>query len=699
MTGVEILLYPALGAVAAALLGAPYAFYLKRLAAKADAQALTAAEDADRARALLAASPDASFVFEGASGIEFCSRRLARLLGLGADGSALHFADVLAALEPGDAEALARATEALRRDGTVFETVIVKNDAAVVVAGTRARAASGGTVADSLWFRPIPAVPARKMPAPPPAALGRDPAIPPPAASAAAADRTTAEVLEALAAPIALFAADGRLALCNAACARLWRLERAWLETGPTLSEILEALRARRRLPEVPDFHAYKAEQTALLRLTKPAPPILMHLPDDTVLSLRASPRLGGGAIFVYEDVTGELALKSSLKTATRVQDVTLDNLHEGVAVYGGDGRLKLSNREFARLWNLNPATLAAGAHLADFIEAMRPYRRDVEDWPRFRERLAGRLLSRRVGHGRIERSDDTVIDYATVPLPDGAVLLGYLDATDTARTEEALLERALAFEEAARLKSQFIANVSHEIRTPLTSVIGFAEVLATGHFGTLTPRQTDYARHILDSAQSLMTVVGDILDLASIEAGALELRLDAVDVHAMLVSVLGLVRERGRRRELHLAFDAPPDIGWIQADESRLKQVLFHLLSNAIAFTPPRGGVRLLAAREGDEVVLAVADTGVGIPLADQARVQLPFEKVVPVRVGVGGALARGAGGAGTSGAGLGLTLVRRLVELHGGAVELKSVPNRGTTVTCRLPAGGAKAKDAFQI
>ncbi|MEK7244873.1 MAG: ATP-binding protein, partial [Pseudomonadota bacterium] len=421
-----------------------------------------------------------------------------------------------------------------------------------------------------------------------------------------------------------------------------------------------------------------------------------MHLPDNTVLSLRALPRSGGGAIFVYEDVTDSLALRSSLATATRVQDVTLDNLHEGVAVFGGDGRLKLANREFARLWNLNPDTLAAGAHLADFIEAMRPFRQDVEDWPLFRERLAGRLLSRRAGRGRIERSDDTVIDYATAPLPDGAVLLGYLDATDTARTEEALLERALAFEEAARLKSQFIANVSHEIRTPLTSVIGFAEVLAAGHFGALTPRQMDYAQHIFDSAQGLMTVVGDILDLASIEAGALELRLDAVDVHAMLVSVLGLVRERARRKELHLEFDAPTDIGWIQADESRLKQVLFHLLSNAIAFTPPHGGVRLLAAREGDEMALAVADTGVGIPLADQERVQLPFEKIVPIRAG---GLARGAGAPGTSGAGLGLTLVRRLIELHGGTIALKSVPNRGTTVTCRLPASGAKAKDAFQI
>ncbi len=680
MTGIESLLYPALTAGIALFLGVPVVLYYKRAAGRAATQALLAAEDADRARALLAACPDASFVFEGARGTEFCSRRLARLLGLGSDGHALRFADVLAALAPADAETLARATERLRSDGTIFDTVVMRGGIPIAVAGTRARDAGGGTVADSLWFRPMPGPPAPE-------------AQPLPADAPATANATAAaDILESLVTPVAVFAADGRLAACNGSCAGLWRLERRWLETGPHWGEILEALRARRRLPEVPDFHAYKAEQLALLGLAQPAPPALIHLPDDTVLSLRASPRREGGAVFVYEDVTAELALKSSLKTATRVHDTTLDNLHEGAAVFGADGRLKLANREFARLWNLKPESLAAGLRLADFIEAMRPFRRDVEDWPGFAERLAGRLLSRRKGEGRIERSDDTVIDYATVPLPDGAVLLGYLDATDRARTEETLLERALAFEEAARLKSQFIANVSHEIRTPLTSVIGFAETLDAGYFGTLTPRQTEYVRHIDESARGLMAVVNDILDLASIEAGSLDLELDAVDVHALLVSVLNLVRERARKRDLRLEFDAPHDIGWLRADERRLRHVLFHLLSNAIAFTPPRGGVRLLAAREGDEVVLAVADTGVGIPFADLERVQKAFEKVIPVRPA-------GIGNAGTGGAGLGLTLVRRLIELHGGTFELKSLPNRGTTATCRIPAGGAKAKDAFRM
>lgn len=690
-----ILLPLLIGAGLALGLAAPFVY--RRIRA-AEANARAAEGDADKARALLAASPDATFVFEAQTGNEFCSRRLARLFDLGDDGRGVRFVDVMGRLASADAEALMRAVGPLRADGIRFEIVLVKDGALIAVAGTRARDSAGHAVADAIWFRPVPETStleaARNEGDSEPSAVKADDArAPVPTAL------PLAEVLNVLTVPIAVFAADGRLRACNAACARLWRVDAAWLETGPALGDILEALRARRRLPEVTDFHAFKAEQMALLTSPVPPSPVLMHLPDDTVLSLRVHPRGGtggkpAGAVFVYDDVTDSLALKSSLKTATRVQDVTLDNLHEGVAVFGADGRLKLANRAFAKLWALDEAALVGNVHLADVIEAMRPFRRDVADWPAFRDRLAGRLLGRRPGDGRIERSDGTVLNYATVPLPDGAVLLGYLDVTDGVRIEKAQLERARAFEEAARLKSQFIANVSHEVRTPLTSVIGFAEILAAGHFGDLSPRQGDYARGIFESARGLMTVVEDILDLASIEAGDLALKPDAVDVHAMLVAVLGLVRERARHRELRLEFDVPADIGWIHADPIRLKQVLFHLLSNAIAFTPARGGVRLSASRAGDRLELAVADTGVGIPLVDQDRVLRPFEKVVPIRVA-----GTGADVAGTSGAGLGLTLVRRLIELHGGTVALKSVPNRGTVVTCRLPAGGAKAKDAFQL
>ena len=178
------------------------------------------------------------------------------------------------------------------------------------------------------------------------------------------------------------------------------------------------------------------------------------------------------------------------------------------------------------------------------------------------------------------------------MPLPDGNVLLSYLDVTDSTRVEHALRERNEALETAGRLKSEFIANVSYELRTPLNAIIGFAEILTNQYFGELTPRQLDYSRGILDSSHRLLSLINDILDLATIEAGYMTLETGQLDIHTLMSSVLTLTRERARNQNLKLDFDCPPDIGTIEADERRLKQALFNLISNAIKFTPAGGSM-----------------------------------------------------------------------------------------------------------
>ncbi|HZU90229.1 MAG TPA: HAMP domain-containing sensor histidine kinase, partial [Stellaceae bacterium] len=223
---------------------------------------------------------------------------------------------------------------------------------------------------------------------------------------------------------------------------------------------------------------------------------------------------------------------------------------------------------------------------------------------------------------------------------------------------------------------SEFIANVSYELRTPLNAVIGFTEILTHQYFGTLNPRQLDYAHSILESANQLMTLINDIIDLATIEAGYMVLETETVEVQGMLQAVLTLTRERARNREIELRLKCPPDIGTIEADERRLKQALFNLVTNAIRFTPPGGSVSIEAAREGGDLLLSVADTGIGIPPVDQARVFEKFERASR-----------------HSGAGLGLSLVKSLVELHGGTVDIESEPDRGTKVTCRIPASRESA------
>jgi signal transduction histidine kinase len=213
-----------------------------------------------------------------------------------------------------------------------------------------------------------------------------------------------------------------------------------------------------------------------------------------------------------------------------------------------------------------------------------------------------------------------------------------------------------------------------------LNAIIGFAEILANQYFGELNPRQLDYSRGILDSSHRLMSLINDILDLATIEAGYMTLETQEIDIHAMMSGVLALSRERARNKNLALNFDCPTDIGTLVGDERRLRQALFNLISNAINFTPGGGSVTLSARRADGEVALSVIDTGVGVPQEDQARIFEKFERGSP--------LAR------QSGPGLGLSLVKSFIELHGGRVELTSSPGSGTTVTCHLSAAlGAPA------
>jgi signal transduction histidine kinase len=491
------------------------------------------------------------------------------------------------------------------------------------------------------------------------------------------------QVLENIHAAVAIYGPDKRLRFCNAAFANLWGIETDWLATGPSLDELLERLRERRRIPEFADFRAFKRQQLAMFTSLIEPQQELLHLPDDRTLSLAVSPHPLGGLVFVYEDVTDRLALERSYNTLIEVQRESLDNLFESIAVIGSDGRLKLHNPAYRKIWGLSEADLAGEPHIGEIVEKTRGFY-DAnglggENWPALKARIIARISGGALAGDLLDRADGTVLQVATVPLPDGNVLLSYQDVTDTQRVERALRERNEALETAGRLKSEFIANVSYELRTPLNAIIGFAEILANEYFGALTPRQLDYSRGILDSSHRLLSLINDILDLATIEAGYMTLETAQVDIHDMLETVLTLTRERARNQSLDLSLHCPDDIGVIEADDRRLKQALFNLISNAIKFTPPGGSIRLEAKREsnsrGDELVLSVTDTGVGIPMADQARVFEKFERGDPT-------LAQ-------TGAGLGLSLVKSLVELHGGTVTMTSSPDHGTVVRCHLPVG----------
>jgi len=492
-----------------------------------------------------------------------------------------------------------------------------------------------------------------------------------------------AEVLENLGTAIAIFSTDTRLTFFNTAFSLLWQLDADWLANKPSYANVLDALREHRRLPEVADYRAYKEEELRRFTSLLEAREDLLHLPDERTLRRVVSAHPFGGLLFTYEDVTDALALERSHKTSLAVHRETLDNLHEGVAVFSSDGRLRLSNPSYGRIWDVTAEELAGEPHIAELVERHREFFTTAGDWPAVRDGMLALFSERSARHGRLERSDGSILDYASVPLPDGAVLTTWLDVSDSARVERALRERNEALAVADRLKSEFIANVSAEVRTPLTTILGFSEILSHEYYGKLNRRQGEYTRGITEAGRYLLQVIGDILDLATIEAGQMTLSLNAVDIHAMLTGVLQLTRERLREKRLVMNFDCPLDIGWMVADERRIRQVLFNLLSNSVKFTPPHGQITLSAMRGEDdtgeaEILFTVADTGYGIAPDEQERVFGSF-----VRTKHDGR---------QGGAGLGLSLVKSFVELHDGRIEVISAPGEGTTFIIHLPAGQAE-------
>lgn len=486
------------------------------------------------------------------------------------------------------------------------------------------------------------------------------------------------DVLENLAVAVAIYGSDTRLKFYNSAYARLWDADPAWLDTEPTLGDELEKLRERRLVTEQVDFRAHKQEQIALFTSLIAPTETLVHLPDGKTLFKRVSPHPLGGLMFTYEDVTDRLSLEARYNTMIEVQRRTLDNLYEGVSLIGPDGRLKLCNSAYGRLWQFSEADLAGEPRMVDLVNKSRHfYPVEDDEWEAQRAEVLARLMSREPVSGSYYRADGSVLQYAGVPLPDGMMVMTYFDVTDSDRVERALRERNEALEEADRLKSEFVANVSYELRTPLNTIIGFAEVMHGNMFGPLNERQTEYMAGILEASEALLELINDILDLATIEAGYMTLDRVEFDIHTMMTGVFTLNRERARGKQQKLVLDCAEDIGSMFADERRLKQVLFNLVSNAIKFTPEQGAITLGASRDGDNVVFRVEDTGVGIHEEEQERVLEKFERGNRPRGRQSGV-----------GAGLGLSLVKSFVELHGGEVKLTSEPNAGTAIVCRLPA-----------
>jgi PAS domain S-box-containing protein len=398
---------------------------------------------------------------------------------------------------------------------------------------------------------------------------------------------------------------------------------------------------------------------------------------DGTLLEVDVTARVvrdPAGAVWFVALGEKDVSRLRRQRTAENLFRGLLESAPDAMVILGRNGRIALVNAQVERLFGYARAEL-----IGQPIEVLVPDRYRAQH-PGYRDAYFGAPRTRPMGAGLDlygRRKDGTEfaaeISLSPIDTEEGSLVTAAIrDVTDRKRDLE---EQSRRMHEANRLKSEFLANMSHELRTPLNAVIGFASLMHAGKAGQLSDVQAEYLGDILTSSRHLLQLINDVLDLAKIESGRIELHVEAVELGRLAGEVRDILRGLAteRRIRIELQVTAMPAV---MVDPRMLKQVLYNYLSNAIKFTPEGGRVWLRTGPAGSEAFrIDVEDTGIGIKTEDFTRLFVEFQQL---EAGTGKRY---------PGTGLGLALCKRIVEAHGGRVEVESTVGRGSTFAAVIP------------
>ncbi|MFC1835334.1 ATP-binding protein [Thermodesulfobacteriota bacterium] len=415
----------------------------------------------------------------------------------------------------------------------------------------------------------------------------------------------------------------------------------------------------------------------------------VVHWPDPPIC----------GMVGVGRDVTDREAPEwKSWEMDAMVRHV-FNSVHDAIVVHDDQGKILTMNHKGLEMFGM---VMSDVGHLP-YQESLKPAQTLYKPLPdeaamplMWEEVIAGHnKLFEGKGHNLADGSQFDIETFLTnITLDNETYILASIRDISERKQAERELERALGIasrlkreaEAASKAKSEFLTNMSHELRTPLNAVIGFSEILGDGYCGKLNGSQIDYIQQIFTSGHHLLLLINDILDLAKVEAGKMELRPVRVDLPQLLRNSLLMIKEKAIKHGLDLQLTLAEDLekAAIRADDVKLKQILFNLLSNAAKFTPDGGEIKLAAGKEDGHLKVSVSDTGMGINAEDHERIFAEFEQV------------DSSFGRRYEGTGLGLALTRKLVELHGGRITLESAgEGKGSTFTFAIPFVEAAASE----
>ncbi len=471
---------------------------------------------------------------------------------------------------------------------------------------------------------------------------------------------------------ICVYGPDRRVAMFNDTYNRV--MAGAPLSIGDTLAEVI-----RRRAdaseygPGEPD--AVFTEQLAH-DITRPQMRRRVR-PNGTAIDVRTAPLPDGGHISVVTDISALVHAETELRRRAEDMATMLDNIRQGVMLWGPDRRLVASNPIVAVLLDLPEEVLVPGQHETDVLNAMSKFGHfgaSAELVDQARQLLQ---LDRAVPFGReITTRTGRVLFAQSNPAPGGGWISTFSDITLMRRGEQEL-RRSKELAEAANLaKSRFLATMSHELRTPLNAIIGFSDVLLRDNRSVSGELVAEYSGQINHAGKQLLSLINVILDVARIESGRFDPDGEVVDIGKAISSAAGQADNAARAGEVSVITHVPEDMPRLRGDERRITQALSQLVSNAVKFTDAGGSVVIEAGLAPDGgLFVSIVDTGIGIPTSDLERVFEPFTQL-------DGSLSRR-----YPGAGLGLFMARAIVIAHGGQLTLSSQPGCGTDARFTLP------------
>lgn len=501
-----------------------------------------------------------------------------------------------------------------------------------------------------------------------------------------------AEAIENQSGGFALYGPDLRLITCNAAFAQIQPHVPEWRTPGVPLTDVLEAVARNNSFPgtEAMAPQEYAAYWHAYMR--NPDRPIQLYVGDNRWLQLEARRTPNGNTVVLFNDLSKLKQRERELATAQERLTAAIENLVDGFAYFDADERLVICNEAYRAFMQYAPKAIAPGYTIEEGLRN----RFTTEPLPIFpmpvEEYLQAFLRVHRGGNANVEvpTAAGRFVRIRNQRTPDGGVVVVVADISEL-KLRAAELEKARDVAERGRVeaqaanqaKSTFLATMSHEIRTPMNGVLGMMDVLEHQGLNDMQRRTVGTMR---DSAHALLRIIDDVLDFSKIEAGRLELEETAFSLSGLIESVVATFAGQARGKGLKLVSEIRPDShDALVGDPTRVRQILFNLLGNALKFTE-RGSVRVEAGTSplGDgraRVVLTVRDTGIGLDEEERGRLFRPFAQA-------DSSTTRRFGGSG-----LGLSIVRRLAQLMGGDVAVDSAPGAGSAFEVSLELAVAPA------